>query len=110
MYNKSRLTVRVKCFKSKMVQTSLMLQPLISIGGHLCCQHSKCEATLTYMIKASSHIDDTTRQHTTRPIFSLTIQSYGSVHTYAARQCLVITTKSCDNKNCSGTDFRCVSQ
>ena len=50
MYNKSRLIVRVKHFKSKMVQTSLMLQPLISIGGRLCCQHSKCKAALTYMI------------------------------------------------------------
>ena len=58
MYNKSRLTVRVKRFKSKMVQTSLMLQPLISIGGHLCCQHSKCEAALTYMISVN-HINDT---------------------------------------------------
>ena len=58
MYNKSRLTVRVKHFKSKMVQTSLMLQPLISIGGHLCCQHSKCEAALTYMI-SGNHINDT---------------------------------------------------
>ena len=45
MYNKSRLTVRVKCFKSKMVQT-------------LCCQHSKCEAALTYMISVN-HINDT---------------------------------------------------
>ena len=58
MYNKSRLTVRVKHFKSKMVQTSLMLQPLISIGGHLCCQHSKCEAALTYMF-SGNHINDT---------------------------------------------------
>ena len=54
MYNKSRLTVRVKHFKSKMVQTSLMLQPLISIGGHLCYQHSKCEAALTYMISGTT--------------------------------------------------------
>ena len=58
MYNKSRLTVRVKHFKSKMVLTSLMLQPLISIGGHLCCQHSKCKAALTYMI-SGNHINDT---------------------------------------------------
>ena len=58
MYNKSRLTVRVKHFKSKMVQTSLMLQPLISIGGHLCCQHSKCKAALTYMT-SGNHINDT---------------------------------------------------
>ena len=58
MYNKSRLTVRVKHFKSNIVQTSLMLQPLISIGGHLCCQHSKCEAALTYMISVN-HINDT---------------------------------------------------
>ena len=41
-----------------MVQTSLMLQPLISIGGHLCCQHSKCEAALTYMI-SRNHNNDT---------------------------------------------------
>ena len=36
---------------------------------------------------------DTTRQHATRPVFSLPIQSNGSVHTYAAS--LVVTTKSC---------------
>ena len=58
MYNKIRLTVRVKRFKSKMVQTSLMLQPLISIGGHLCYQHSKCETALTYMI-SGNHINHT---------------------------------------------------
>ena len=55
MYNKSRLTVRLKHFKSKMVQTSLMLQPLISIGGHLCCQHSKCKVALTYMISVNTN-------------------------------------------------------
>ena len=33
------------------------LQPLISIGGHLCCQHSKCEAALTYMI-SGNHRED----------------------------------------------------
>ena len=53
---------------------------------------------------------DTTRQHATRPVFSFPIQSNGSVHTYAARQCLVVTTKSCDNKNRSGSDFGRVSQ
>ena len=61
-------------------------------------------------LKASSHIDDTTRQHATRPVFSLPIQSNGSVHTYAARPRLVVTTKSCDNKNRSGSDFCRVSQ
>ena len=53
---------------------------------------------------------DTTRQYATRPVFSLPIQSNGSVHTYAARPCLVVTTKSCDNKNRSGSDFCRVSQ
>ena len=48
---------------------------------------------------------DTTRQHATRPVFSLPILSNGSVHTYAARPSLVVTTKSCDNKNRSGSDF-----
>ena len=61
-------------------------------------------------LKASSHIDDTTRQHATRPVFSLLIQSNGSVHTYAARPSLVVTTKSCDNKNWTGSDFSHVSQ
>ena len=42
---------------------------------------------------------DTTRQNATRPVFSLPIQSNGSVHTYAAPPSLVVTTKSCDNKN-----------
>ena len=53
---------------------------------------------------------DTTRQHATRPVFSLPILSNGSVHTYAARPSLVVTTKSCDNKNRSGSDFCRVSQ
>ena len=53
---------------------------------------------------------DTTRQHATQPVFSFPIQSNGSVHTYAARQCLVVTTKSCDNENRSGSDFSRVSQ
>ena len=53
---------------------------------------------------------NTTRQHATRPVFSLPIQSNGSVHTYAARPCLVATTKSCDNKNRSGSDYCRVSQ
>ena len=53
---------------------------------------------------------DTTRQYVTRPVFSLPIQSNGSVHTYAAQPSLVVTTKSCDNKNRSGSDFGRVSQ
>ena len=53
---------------------------------------------------------DTTRQYATRPVFSLPIQSNGSVHTYAARQCLVVTTKSCGTKNRSGSDFCRVTQ
>ena len=53
---------------------------------------------------------DTTRQHATRPVFSLPIQLNGSVHTYAARQCLVVATKSCGTKNRSGSDFCRVSQ
>ena len=53
---------------------------------------------------------DTTRQHATRPVFSLPIQSNVSVHTYAARLSLVVTTKSCGNKNRSGSDFCHVSQ
>ena len=61
-------------------------------------------------VKASSHLGDTTRQHATRPVFSLPIQSNGSVHTNAARPRLVVTTKSCDNKNRSGSDFCRVSQ
>ena len=43
MYNKSRLTVRVKRFKSKMVQT-------------LCCQHSKCEAAVQQSEITFNHI------------------------------------------------------
>ena len=36
MYNKSKLTVTVKCLiGAKGVQTSLMLQLLISVSGHL---------------------------------------------------------------------------
>ena len=58
-----------------------------------------------WLIKASSHIDDTTRQHATRPVFSLPIKSNVLVHTSAVRQCLVVTTKSCGNKNRSGSDF-----
>ena len=58
-------------------------------------------------IKANSH---TTRQHATRPVFSVPIHLNGSVHTYAARPSLVVTTKSCDNKNRSGSDFCHVSQ
>ena len=53
---------------------------------------------------------DTTRHHATRPVFSLPIQSNGSVNTYAARPSLVVTTKSCWNKNRSGSDFCRVSQ
>ena len=60
--------------------------------------------------KPSSHIGDTTRQYATRPVFSLPIQSNGSVPTYAARPSLVVTTKSCDNKNRFGSDFGRVSQ
>ena len=45
-----------------------------------------------------------------RPVFSLPIQSNGPVHTYAARPSLVVTTKSCDNKNRSGSDFCRLSQ
>ena len=61
-------------------------------------------------LKASSHIDDTTRQQATRPVLSLPIQSNGSSHTYAARPRLVVTTKSCCHKNRSGSDFCHVSQ
>ena len=39
------------------------------------------------------------------PFFSLPIQSNGSVDTYAAQPSLVVTTKSCCNKNCPGSDF-----
>ena len=53
---------------------------------------------------------DTTRQYATRPVFSLPIQSNVLVHTYAARPSLVVTTKSCNNKNRSGNDFCRVSQ
>ena len=53
---------------------------------------------------------DTTRQHATRHVFSFPIQLNRSVHTYAARQCLVVTTKSCGTKNRSGSDFCRVSQ
>ena len=53
---------------------------------------------------------DTTRQHATRPIFLLPVQFNGSVHTYAARPSLVVTTKSYCNKNRSGSDFCRVSQ
>ena len=41
---------------------------------------------------------DTTRQHATRPVFSLPIQLNGSVHTYAARPSLVVTTKAAATK------------
>ena len=51
---------------------------------------------------------DTTVCDTTR--FSLPILSNGSVHTYAARPSLVVTTKSCYNKNRSGSDFCHMSQ
>ena len=51
-----------------------------------------------------------TRQYATRHVFSLPIQSNGSVHIYAARQCLVVTTKSCGTKNRSESDFCRVSQ
>ena len=63
-----------------------------------------------FTLKASSHRHDTTRQHVTRPLFSLPIQSNGLVHTYAARPSLVVMTKSCCNKNQSGSDFCSVSQ
>ena len=55
---------------------------------------------------------DTTRQYATQPLFSLLIQSNGSVHTYlyAARPSLVVMTKSCCNKNRSGSDFCRLSQ
>ena len=68
--------------------------------------------TLKVTVKASSHIDDTTRHDSMRhdPFFSLPIQSNRSVHTYAARQCLVVTTKSGGTKNRSGSDFCRVSQ
>ena len=61
-------------------------------------------------LKASSHTDDTARQHATRPVSSFPIQLNGSVHTYAARRSLVVTTKSCCNKKRSGSDFCRVSQ
>ena len=58
MYNKSRLTVRVKRFKSKMVQTSLMLQPYnLLVDIYAVCILNVYEA-LTHMISVN-HINDT---------------------------------------------------
>ena len=73
-----------------------------------CCMLS-CRV-VSHMCELSYRRHDTTRQHATRPVFSLPIQLNGSVHTCAARPSLVITTKSCGTKNRSGNDFCRVSQ
>ena len=61
IYNKSRLIVTVKCLlRSKGIQTSWMLQPLISVSGHLIFKISilnMYETAVTYMI--SVNIKDT---------------------------------------------------
>ena len=79
----------------------------IDITQHIC---KTTKLLLSYKSQFTHRRHDTTRQHATRPVFSLPIHSNGSVHTYAARQCLVVTTKSCCKKNHSGSDFCRVSQ
>ena len=58
----------------------------------LSCRVACCRV-VSHMCELSYRRHDTTRQYATRPVFRLPIQSNGSVHTYAARQCLVVTTK-----------------
>ena len=57
MYNKSRLTVRVKRFKSKMVQTSLMHPHYLLVDIYAVSILNVYEAALTYKISVN-HIND----------------------------------------------------
>ena len=62
---------------------------------------------LNYLtLKASSHIGDTTPHDSMRhdPFFRSPYNQMDQF-THAARQCLVVTTKSCGTKNRSGSDF-----
>ena len=66
------------------------------------CRMLSCRV-MSHMCELSYRRHDTTAGDTTR--FSLPIQLNGSVHTYAARPRLVVTTKSCCHKNRSGSDL-----
>ena len=89
--------------RQKAAATKIALEAILVV-----CRSDSIKKTAIAQFTPRRH--DTTRQYATRPVFSLPKQSNGSVHTYAARQCLVVTTNSCGTKNRSGSDFCRVSQ